>query len=289
YSDKLGFTTELFFESVPDHFIDDRPQSFRWYEGSQTVPIILSEEFLNMYNFGFAAGNNMPQISRSTIGLVTLQIQVRGGGGTAEFKGRIVGFSSRISSVLVPEEFMNWANKNIGRTGKENPSRVIIRVNKKYAAEVESYFEKNDLRVDQEKVRLNKIIGIADIMVSVLVGIGIAFVIFSLVIVIMNFTLLIYQAREETDLLRQMGYKDSTLFMHLSSYFFIFYGCSVLISVSLFYGLNRWVTSALAEKGIELGEKINSPVLITGAVFIISSLIIVVYSLQRSLQKSAGQ
>jgi hypothetical protein len=287
YSDKLGFSTDLFFESVPDQFIDNKPAAFRWYEGNDLVPIILTDQFIDMYNFGFASANNMPLISRSTVGLVPLKIKLEGNGGSTEFNGKIVGFSSRISSVLVPEAFMLWANKKIGEAKKENPSRIIIKVNKQHAAEVEKYFEKNDLKVDQEKVRLNKIIGIADIMVSVLVGIGIAFIIFSLVIVVMNFSLLIHQAKEEISLLRQMGYRNSDLFSHLCKYFFIFYTLSILISISLFYFLNHWITRNLAGKGIDLAEKINSPVIMTGFIFIVASLIIVMFSLQRSLKKSS--
>jgi hypothetical protein len=286
-SEKLGFSTDLFFESVPDQFIDNKPGAFRWYEGSNFVPIILTDQFLDMYNFGFAGANNMPQISRSTIGLVPLKIQLEGSGGNIEFNAKVIGFSSRISSVLVPEAFMLWSNKKIGRAEKINPSRVIIKVNKQHAAEVEKYFEKNDLKVDQEKVRLNKIIGIADIMVSVLVGIGIAFIIFSLVIVVMNFSLLIYQAREEISLLRQLGYKNSDLFGHLVKYFLLFYSLSIGISISIFYLLNNRITVTIKAKGIELSEKINASVMITGVVFILVSLIIVMLSLQRSLKKSS--
>jgi hypothetical protein len=286
YSDKLGFSTELFFESIPDQFIDNRPAAFKWYEGSDFVPIILSEQFLDMYNFGFAAGNNMPQISKSTVGLVTLKIRVEGSGGNAEFKGRIVGFSSRISSVLVPEEFMQWTNKNIGSSKKERPSRVIIKVNKQYAAEIEKYFDKNDLSVDQEKVRMNKIIGIADIMVSVLVGIGIAFIIFSFVIVIMNFSLLVYQTKEEISLLKQMGYRNFVLFGHLYRYFLVFYAACIFISILLFSFLKQWITKSLTEKGIELSERINELVIITGFAFIILSLIAVMFALQNILKKS---
>jgi hypothetical protein len=286
-SDRLGFSTDLFFESVPDQFIDNKPGAFRWHGGDDLVPIILTDQFIDMYNFGFAGANNMPQVSRSTIGLMPLKITLEGSGGTIGFNAKVVGFSSRISSVLVPEAFMLWANKNIGRTEKENPSRIIIKVNKQHAAEVEKYFEKNDLKVDQEKMRLNKIIGIADIMVSVLVGIGIAFIIFSLVIIVMNFSLLIYQAREEINLLRLMGYKNSDLFGHLFKYFLLFYIFSVAVSISLFCLLNHWTTKNITAKGIELAEKINSPVIITGTTFIVFSLIIVMLSLQKSLRRSS--
>jgi len=123
-------------------------------------------------------------------------------------------------------------------------------------------------------------------MVSVLVGIGIAFIIFSLVIVIMNFSLLIHQAREEIGLLKQLGYRNSVLFGHLSRYFLAFYTASILVSISAFYFLNHWAVKNMVSKGIELSAKTNSFVIITGAVFILLSFMIVMLSIRSNLRKN---
>jgi hypothetical protein len=40
----LGFSTELFFESVPSQFIDNKPYNFIWSEGDNFLPIIISQD-----------------------------------------------------------------------------------------------------------------------------------------------------------------------------------------------------------------------------------------------------
>ncbi len=50
----IGFRSEFFFEAVPDEYLDDKTSSFKWEVGNKTLPIILSRDYLSLYNFGFA-------------------------------------------------------------------------------------------------------------------------------------------------------------------------------------------------------------------------------------------
>ena len=56
-------SSELFFESVPDEFVDVPLTSWTYTEGSKEVPIILPRSYINMYNFGFAQSRSLPKIS----------------------------------------------------------------------------------------------------------------------------------------------------------------------------------------------------------------------------------
>src|SRR6187402_2888651 len=56
----LQLVTELFFESIPDDFVDNKPYNFRWEEGDEFLPIIVSEDFINLYNYGYALSNGFP-------------------------------------------------------------------------------------------------------------------------------------------------------------------------------------------------------------------------------------
>ena len=60
-----GMSTHLFFESIPDEFFDVRPEgwSFDPADTSAIIPIIISRDYLALYNFGFAASRGMPQLS----------------------------------------------------------------------------------------------------------------------------------------------------------------------------------------------------------------------------------
>ena len=63
----LGFYTELFFEAVPDEFLDVQPAGCFWESGKDEVPIILSRDYLALYNFGFAASQGLPKIPFESI------------------------------------------------------------------------------------------------------------------------------------------------------------------------------------------------------------------------------
>ena len=56
----IGMRTYLFFESVPDRFLDVRSDEWGFEEGSEFVPIILPRNYLNLYNFGFASTRGLP-------------------------------------------------------------------------------------------------------------------------------------------------------------------------------------------------------------------------------------
>lgn len=53
--------SELFFESVPDGFVDVPLKDWQYREGSKEVPIILPRTYINMYNFGFAQSHSLPK------------------------------------------------------------------------------------------------------------------------------------------------------------------------------------------------------------------------------------
>jgi hypothetical protein len=76
-SKMINFYTDLFFESVPNAFLDVQDSHFRWDEGQAEIPIIMSKDYLALYNFGFALSQGLPQFTASTIRQIHLDITVR--------------------------------------------------------------------------------------------------------------------------------------------------------------------------------------------------------------------
>ena len=64
-------STQMFFESVPDAYIDVKSADWRFDERSDFLPIILPRNYLNLYNFGFAQSRNLPQLSEGVLGSVS--------------------------------------------------------------------------------------------------------------------------------------------------------------------------------------------------------------------------
>src|SRR6266542_3155014 len=52
-SDRIPFYSDIFFESVPDEFIDVQSADWKWDGTSNFIPMIVPNMFLDMYNFGF--------------------------------------------------------------------------------------------------------------------------------------------------------------------------------------------------------------------------------------------
>lgn len=64
-SKQIPFYSDFFFESVPDEFLDVNTPDWKWDETSNYIPMIIPNMFLDMYNFGFAQSQHLPQLSQT--------------------------------------------------------------------------------------------------------------------------------------------------------------------------------------------------------------------------------
>ena len=104
--------TQFFFESIPSEFIDVDP-TWKFNPDSPTVPVIMSRDYLSLYNFGFASTQGMPQISESEASSIPLVFNLAGNGLRDNVQGRIVGFSNRLNTIIVTLPSSNiWTNTN---------------------------------------------------------------------------------------------------------------------------------------------------------------------------------
>ena len=107
-----GMSTSLFFESVPDEFFDTVPPEGTCDPSNPEIPIVISKDYLTLYNFGFASTHGLPQLSEGMTGILPLRVSISGRGRQMWIPARIAGFSSRLNTIAVPEKFMTWANDN---------------------------------------------------------------------------------------------------------------------------------------------------------------------------------
>ena len=124
----IYLSTDMFFESVPDEFVDIKLDKWYFDENTHTIPIIIPRNYLNLYNFGFAQSRSLPKLSEGLMSLIQMDIMMRGNGRVEQYKGNIVGFSNRLNTILVPQSFMKWANENFAPNAEAQPARLIIEV-----------------------------------------------------------------------------------------------------------------------------------------------------------------
>ncbi|MCU7694475.1 FtsX-like permease family protein [Haoranjiania flava] len=233
----LPFSTDLFFESVPDEFLDISGPEWRWDENAQFIPVVVPNSFLDLYNFGYAASAGSPQLTQEVVTQIPLQITIFAPSGQTQYPAKVVGFSDRISSILVPQPFMEWANEKFGSAQAANPSRVVIRTEDPGNPQLTQYLESKGLKTDTEKTRFSKYRQVVNFVVGISWGTGLAMLLFALLIFTLFIELTIMASREEIKLLITLGSSPTQLKKFLMKEFFpqnIFITLVMLIVVAVF-------------------------------------------------------
>ncbi len=204
---KLPLATDLPIESVPDKFLDNMPADWNWQPGSRDLPIIISSQFLDIYNYVFAPSQGLPQLSEASVKSIALNLKVGEGDKTEMFSAHVVGFSDRIGSVLAPQAFIDYGNKVHGKAGaNEAPSQLILKAKDPSDIQFGHYLQSHDYATNSQNLRWSKIRAIVEVVTSatgilalLLMGIG-------TLVFILFIELTIARAQQSLTLLLQVGY-----------------------------------------------------------------------------------
>ncbi len=167
-----GLSSYLFCESVPDEFFDVRPRDWDFDPEKGFVPIILSKDYLMLYNFGFAIPQGLPQVSENVIGAVPIRLTLSGKDYRTEtYDAAIVGFSSRLNTIAVPQSFMDWANEHfsVANEAETNPSRLIVEIDRLASTDAHKYLEEHDIEIAGDKANdgnLSKFLSASSLVVT---------------------------------------------------------------------------------------------------------------------------
>ena len=256
-SKQIPFYTDFFFESVPDEFLDVHTSDWQWNESSSFIPMIIPNMFLDMYNFGFAQSQHLPQLSQDLVKNLPVQIDIQTPNGIVNYYGKVVGFSDRISSVLVPQAFMNWANEKYGTGINVQPSRVIIQTKNAADEKLTAYLSKHNLSTNAEKTRFEKYRSIinAVVIISWITG-GLMFL-FALLIFTLFIQLTVASAKEEIILLVTLGAAPKQLRRFLIKQFIPSHIISILITLFLIALLQFALQKVLALQNIYLNPYLS--------------------------------
>ena len=204
--------TMLFLESIPSDFFDVKPRDWTYTPGQkQPVPIIISKDYLTLYNFGFAASRGLPQISESMIGMVPLKLSLSGNGIQEYVEARVVGFSSRLNTIAVPEEFMSWANGRFAEKPLPAPSRLIVELSTPGDPAAERYFEDHGYEVAGDKVDNGRAAYFLTVVTSVVVVVGAIISLLAFFILLLSLYLLLQKNRRKLHDLMQLGYSPGAV------------------------------------------------------------------------------
>ncbi|HJC94005.1 MAG TPA: ABC transporter permease [Candidatus Phocaeicola excrementigallinarum] len=202
----MRLSTALFLEAVPDRYVDIDLKDWTFLPGQEEIPIVLPRNYLNLYNFGFAQSRSLPQLSEGVMGMMKLDIRMSGKGQSKQMRGRIVGFSDRLNTILVPEAFMDRANAIYGESKEAGPSRLILEVNNPADDRIAKYFEEKGYEAEGDKLDAGKTAWFLRVIVGIVLMVGLVISVLSFYILMLSVYLLLQKNTHKLENLLLIGY-----------------------------------------------------------------------------------
>lgn len=228
--------TDMFFESLPDEYLDIPRDLWKWQPGDSVVPIAVPRDYLSLYNFGYALSKNMPQISANMISMLKFQLTLNGRGVSKRTVGQIVAFTDRINTILVPYKFLEHTNKELN-TVAPAPSRILIEAKDPSDKGIPKFLENRSYETNKEKLKNSKLNILLNIMMSVLSGLSLTIIFLSFMVFTLAFQLLITKKSDSIRTLLYLGYGVGDITKYYAGLFII---VNVLIAI-IAVGITTWL------------------------------------------------
>ncbi|MEO9531474.1 MAG: hypothetical protein ABJG68_14315 [Crocinitomicaceae bacterium] len=276
------FYADMFFQSIPDRFMDIDVE-WDWNEESEFVPIVLPRDFLMIINYGIAQSQGFNQISEELMLAARLTIHLKGETKNAQKIGRVVGFSQKISSILVPKSFLDYSNAEFGSGNHIQPNRIFITTVDDSYGELEDLMEEMNLDIAKSAIDVAKIKTIISVVIGIFGIAAILIMLLSLLGFIQYSQLVLSKASYEITTLLRLGYGTKDIIITFIRQMAITFGIitssaiSVMLTVKLFF-VDIW----LENNGIHLEESSILPTIFLA----IGCLVLFVFANFMNVRKS---
>jgi hypothetical protein len=269
-----SFGTEMFFEAVPDEFLDVNPSEWKYQEGSNTVPIILPHTYLNLYNFGFASSQGLPTVTEGIISQIPIDFQLSGTQGVTKRTGHIVAFSRRLNTILVPQRFIDEMNRTLSPDRKPHASRLIISAPNPADERLATYLSKHNYEAEGNDADASRIASMMRLLTTIVIVVGLIITALSFYVLLLSIFLLLQKNTEKIDNLLLIGYSPASVarpfhLLTLSLNAFVLVAALVIVQF-----LRQWYLPLFGEiyPGVQAAESL--PTLLTGlSLFLLVSIL----------------
>lgn len=279
-----GFSSYMFLESVPDEFFDVKPRDWSFRPGQHFVPIVISKDYLTLYNFGFALPQGLPQVSEEVVGAVPIQLRIMGQNfQSQDFEAAIVGFSSRLNTIAVPQSFMDWANARFAPDSAKvpPPSRLILNVDPLASRPMRQYFDQHGIEVGGSKDDNSQISEFLGLMSAVITGNGVLISTLAFFILLLSIFLLLLKSRLKLRYLMLLGFSPRELGAYYERLVVVVNVSITVVALALtFAGRMLWAPG-LHE--LNLGGAPVWPVILVALIYLLGISVLDVFIIRRHL------
>lgn len=270
------FRSNVFIQTVSKEFIDVKTDKWQWKEGDTIVPLIMPREFLVMLNT-YASASNIPQISDELAMDIGFKFTLQNDSLKEWMNVRIVGFTNEISSMLVPESFMKWANRRYGKSEPMKITQVMISGEESKFGMIEEMMKSRHYESKKSQAVIGRLKSIVSTLILVVLVISIIAVLLSVLVLIQYLQLLITRNAYEVRTLLRLGYHPKVLTRQFFVYFTKVFGVVAFLSLVSFALLKFYLDTVFEEGGLYIGTNFTvfsiSALLLAYAIFAFTSYV----------------
>ncbi|WP_418699262.1 ABC transporter permease [Bacteroides sp.] len=279
----IRLSTEMFFEAVPDEYVDVNLDRWHFDPDTPVIPIIIPRNYLNLYNFGFAQSRSLPKLSEGVMSLIQMDIMLRGNGRVEQYKGSIVGFSNRLNTILVPQSFMDWANRNFAPEKEAQPSRLIVEVKNPTDTAITDYFQQKNYETEGNNLDAGKTTYFLRLITGIVMGVGLFISILSFYILMLSIFLLLQKNTVKLENLLLIGYSPTRVAL---PYYVLTVGLNILVLL-LAIGSVAWIRTYYTEVIQTLFPQLTTgsllPCMLTGFILFLAVSLLNILAIRRKI------
>lgn len=247
----VSMATDLPLEAVADKFLDTIPPGWGWHPGQRDLPIIVSAQFFDIYNYVFAPGQGLPQLSHHSATMLSLKLVAGGPEGTT-YNAHVVGFTNRFGSVLVPQSFIDFGNKTLANSATARPSQIVLHASDGTRDALNAFLQQKGYTTNGQNLHWSKLQTAVKAITTgsgiiALLLMGISGLVFSLFI-----QLTLARAAGSLILLRQLGYSASFLRKRVNAGILPMTAVAIFGSLLVSIALQWWLSGAATKVGLAL-------------------------------------
>lgn len=279
----LQMSTAMFFEAVPDEYVDVNLDKWHFTPGDETIPIIIPRNYLNLYNFGFAQSRSLPQLSEGIMNMISLEIRISRSRKRDVFKGSIVGFSDRLNTILVPQSFMLWANDEYAPGEVKEPSRLIVEVDNPADDRIARYFKDKGYETEDDKLDAGKTTWFLKLVTGIVLAVGLLISLLSFYILMLSIYLLLQKNSIKLENLLLIGYSPQQVSLPYQILTVALNALVLLFSVGLVFVIRSAYLSSLGNLFPNLEGGMVWPMLLVGVLLFVAVSVFNVMAIRRKV------
>ena len=200
-------------------------------------------------------------------------------------KGRVIGFSNRLNTILVPESFMKWSNRLYAPDGDAGPTRLIVEVYNPADDAIARFLQQKGYDTEEDKLDAGKTTWFLKVIVGIVLSVGLLISVLSFYLLMLSIYLLLQKNTTKLENLLLIGYSPAKVaapYQGLTATLNAFVFILALVAVVL-------VRNAYLDRLTQLFPSLEAgsvwPACVAGAVLFVIVSLLNIFAIRKKIDK----